>query len=91
MTEERPAAAEWLQRPDRLKYLETTEEHLTIAHNLARALWLLLDGEAYADEDPRDVQALAELASAVADHAGAARVAYYMEKDKRRGERHAPA
>ncbi|MCW2276126.1 hypothetical protein GJ654_19855 [Rhodoblastus acidophilus] len=94
MTDSRPTASEFLQRPDRLKSLDRTEEHLTTVHNLARALWLLLSVESkddrYDTDDPRDVQALAELAGAVADHAGAARVAYYLEEEKRR-DRNAPA
>jgi hypothetical protein len=93
MTDSRLAASEFLQRPDRLKWLDRTEEHLTIAHNLARALWLLLSVESeddrYDSDDPRDAQALQEWANAVADHAGAARVAYHKESDKRRRERDA--
>jgi hypothetical protein len=91
--EKRPTAAEYLQRPSRLKCLDGTEEHLTTAHNLARALWLLLSVEEDGPDtsDPRDLAALQELACAVADHAGAARVAYYKESDKRRRERDAPA
>ena len=87
MTDMKPTASEYLQRPDRLKHLISTEMHLCTAHNLARALWLLLSADEvkYESDDPHDVAALAELACVVADHAGAARVAYYKDEDKRKG------
>ncbi|MCW2316768.1 hypothetical protein SAMN06265338_1308 [Rhodoblastus acidophilus] len=86
----KPAAAEYLQRPARLKCLDSAEEHLNTARNLSRALWLLLHNGEYYSEDERDTQALAELASAIADHASAATVAYYMEHEEA-NKRHAPA
>jgi hypothetical protein len=84
--------AKLLHHPRRAHNLESAEEHLGAAQNLARALWLLLDSEGgYNGEDPRDAQALQQLASAVADHASAANVAYHKELGERTGKRGAAA
>ncbi len=87
MTTEKPLGVKYLHHPSRANNLETTEEHLDAAQNLARALWLLLDDGGYNNDDPRDAQAVAELASAVADHASAASVAYHKETVDRMGKR----
>jgi hypothetical protein len=70
-----------LHWPARADHLEDLENHLGVAARLSRALWLALQGDAR--EDQRDLEALRELASAVSDHASAARYAFYKGDENR--------
>jgi hypothetical protein len=70
-----------LHHPARARSMESLEEHLTIATNLARALWNAIDG-LDSGTDERDKLALYELAGAVADHASAARYAFYLQDER---------
>jgi hypothetical protein len=60
-----------LHFPGRAERLEDIYEHLCKASRLSRALWLALTKGDFSD-DERDIDALRELASAVADHSSAA-------------------
>ncbi|HEY8162070.1 MAG TPA: hypothetical protein VIF34_07370 [Methylocystis sp.] len=64
-------AAELLHWPGRKHCLLTLEEHLDHSSALARALWLATDADVDF-KDPRDVAAIRNLASLVADHTSAA-------------------
>jgi hypothetical protein len=70
-----------LHHPARAGSMESLEEHLTTAANLARALWNAIDG-LDSGTDERDKLALYELAGAVADHASAARYAFYLQDER---------
>ena len=64
--------AEYLHRRAREAHLESLEDHLSTAANLSRALWELPRSDDSTPGDKRSVNAVVELASAVADHASAA-------------------
>jgi hypothetical protein len=70
-----------LHHPARARSMESLEEHLATAANLARALWNAIDG-LDSGTDERDKLALYELAGAVSDHASAARYAFYLQDDR---------
>ena len=60
-----------LHLPRRAERLDSLFEHLNASSRLSRALWLALTKGDFSD-DERDIDALRELASAVADHSSAA-------------------
>lgn len=68
--------------PDRADDLRSVEEHLNSAAYLTRALWLVMSSPDFSAGDKRDKDALQELASVAADHASAARYAWYLEDRK---------
>jgi hypothetical protein len=55
---------------------------LNCAAYLTRALWLVMSSTDFSAGDKRDKDALQELASVAADHASAARYAWYREDEK---------
>ena len=69
-----------LQCPDRADNMLGVEEHLTHTAALARAMYTMAMSETL-NLDPRDAEALAELAGLVADHASAVRLAYAQEME----------
>jgi len=69
-----------LHIPGRADRLEPIENHLTKSANLARALWRALSGDS--SNDKRDLAALTERASAVADHTSAAVYIFDMDAFK---------
>lgn len=69
-----------LHWPGRADQLEDMEVHLGTAARLSRALWKALIG--HIGDDQRDLEALRELANAVADHASAARYAFCKKQEK---------
>jgi hypothetical protein len=73
------ADAKMLHRPDRADHIDSLEEHLNIAARLSRAMWELAASPDLSTEDDRSREALQELAGMVADHASAARYAFYKE------------
>ena len=78
--------AKMLHRPDRADHIDSLEEHLNIAARLARALWELAASPDLSTEDDRSREALQELAAMVADHASAARYAFYKKNAGSRNE-----
>ncbi|MGD9541086.1 hypothetical protein [Methylocystis sp.] len=80
MTYDWKALSKELHWPARADHLEDVEDHLGVAARLSRALWLALAGDI--SEDERDIDALRELAGVVADHASAARYAFYKKEEK---------
>ncbi len=71
--------AKMLHHPGRADHMDSLEEHLNIAARLARALWELAASPDLSTEDDRSREALQELAGMVADHASAARYAFYKK------------
>jgi hypothetical protein len=71
-----------MHSPDRADNLRSLEEHLNSAAYLTRALWLVMSSNDLSVEDKRDKDAHQELASVAADHASAARYAWYREDEK---------
>lgn len=69
---------ELLHRPGRAEHMETLEQHLNEAAELAHAVWIAAGSEgAFACKRDRD--AFQRLASVLADHATAALVRFYQE------------
>jgi hypothetical protein len=65
-----------LHRPSRAHNLSDLDDHLNTAARLSRALWNALNNPNIDTSDERDREALAELASIIADHTSAAEFAY---------------
>jgi hypothetical protein len=70
---------EMMHSPGLADNLRSLEEHLNCAAYLTRALWLVMSSTDFSAGDKRDKDALQELASVAADHASAARYAWYLE------------
>jgi hypothetical protein len=78
------SARKLLHSPNAAEHHNTLEEHLNIAARLARALWEMTSSDALDTQDERDLDALRELASMVAEHASLARFVYFKETQARR-------
>ena len=72
--------AELLHSHDRLKCLNSLENHIATASWLARAMWLAASTESHLGEIDRE--GLRALAGVVADHASAAN--YLMQRGERK-------
>ncbi|QGM97806.1 hypothetical protein [Methylocystis parvus] len=71
-----------LHWPDRAKYLDDAEIHLSTARGLARALWHAVQSEDVL-LDERDAEAFRQLVAAIADQLSAANLAFRIERQKR--------